>query len=125
MKQLYFLLFLAAIYGIGMWVRGDFDPEKEGTIQQVSNSYQADFRERPYTLSPLAACQKECRSLSDSSLIALLQYGAVKREQGDTVTLQGKDLKGMDYWVTLIASDTLRIASVNAYFSYYACDCPR
>ncbi len=125
MKQLYFLLFLAAIYGIGMWLRGDFKQEKTPVVQEVSSSYQAGFRERPYTLSPLAACQQDCRSLSDSSLALLLQYGAIKREQGDTLTLQGKDLQGMDYWVTLIASDTLHIESLNAYLSSYACDCPR
>lgn len=125
MKQLYFLLFLAAVYGIGMWLRGDFKPEKEGTLQQVASSYQADFRERPYTLSPVAACQQDCRSLSDSSLTLLLQYGAIKREQGDTLTLQGKDLSGMDYWITLVAGDTLHIEKINAYLSSYACDCPR
>lgn len=125
MKQLYFLLFLAALYGIGLWIRGRTQPAEPSSAQQVSSSYEADFRNQPYRLSPLASCQQGCRSLSDSSLTLMVQYGAIKREQGDTLTLQGKDLSGADYQIRLVVRDTLYIETISMHLSSYACECPR
>lgn len=124
LKQLYFLLFLAALYGIGLLMRSGDTGKKSTVTQVVSNSYQADFRSRPFRLSPLAACQQSCRKISDSSLVVLIAYGAVGREQGDSIRLQGKSLTGEDLWLDLLLGDTLLIDRILSPYSSSICDCP-
>lgn len=124
LKQLYFLLFLAALYGIGLLLRSGDASDNSAVTQAVSNSYQADFRTRPYLLSQRAACQQSCRKVSDSSLVVLIAYGAISRSQGDSLVLQGKSLAGEDLWLDIVIGDTLHIDRILSPYSSTICDCP-
>lgn len=124
LKQLYFLLFLAALYGIGLLLRSGDASDNSAVTQAVSNSYQADFRTRPYLLSQRAACQQSCRKVSDSSLVVLIAYGAISRSQGDSLVLQGKSLAGEDLWLDIVIGDTLHIDRILSPYSSTICNCP-
>ena len=121
-KQLAFLVFII----IALWAGRYFRPSdtKEAANIQVSSTLQDSIRVLPYRLSAIALCQQQCRSLSDSSLALIIQYGAIVREQGQ-IHLQGNDLQGTLFHLHgVVESATFLTQEIAMPYSSYHCPCP-
>lgn len=125
MKQLYFLLFIGAMYLIAWWWRSDANQQsRKSGIHVVESRMQQEFRQHPYRLSDKAACQQSCRAIGDSSLALILQYGITERKTKDTVVLRGRSLAGEPVWLYMRQGDTNTIYQLTTPYSSFHCDCP-
>ena len=110
-KQLYFLIFILAMYGLIQLFRQNSPVNTGNQAHSATPNLQLPFRNLPLELSEYARCEQTCLGISDSSLPLLMKYGWAETTASPPY-LEGNTLSGKKVHAYLtIGSEEVRIDS--------------
>ena len=116
-RQLYFLIFLAALFFLARMRSGHSDSRQESSIQ--STLYDP-VRSLPLKWTSIARCQMECYHLDQDALIPIIKYGSLHKKD-HSIFFQGR---GPDAETYLLQAKTNTDSLIVLSISIRGKNCP-